>query len=191
MESNQLQNLLLVVNEQGAQIYARASGEVFIRSFVTVIEKQTLVAKRSGILISTLWTANALSRRIGLSQVPRGSLKVIDTVSMRIGSSIARSDDIVFLASPPSLESILVAVERQLLERKGERTFLILDSLSSLSRRFSRGELDDFFTYLLNRMLEEEITVIVFDQFSDGEDGPVADIAAMMDHRFDLSKEGA
>lgn len=189
MDSNQMKNLLLVVNEQGSHIYERASGETFIRSFTTIVEKQTLVAKKKGILVSTLWSANALSRRLSLSQLPRGSLKVIDAISLGLGSRIARTDDIVFLPTPAAPESILVAIERLISTKKGEHSFLILDSLTYLNRHFSRIQISDFFTYLLNRMLEEEVTVVIFDQDAEGRDGAAQDIAALMDHRFDLLKE--
>ena len=191
METNQMQNLLLVVNEQGSHIYARASGETFIRSFTTIVEKQTQVAKKRGVLISTLWSANAISRRLGLSQLPKGALKIVDTVSLQLGSRVSRSEDVVFLATPASLESILVEIERQVGAKKGEFSFLILDSLTYFSRHFTRSQISDFFTYLLNRMLEEEITVIIFDQLQEGDGSVAQDIGALMDHRFDLMKEDA
>jgi hypothetical protein len=191
MDNTQLQNLLLVANEQGSHIYVKAAGETFIRSFTAVVEKQILVAKKRGILISTLWSANALSRRLGLSQLPRGSLKVVDAVSLQLGSRIALTEDIVFLATPAAPESILVSLERMVTDRKGQYSFLILDSMTYLNRHFSRSQISDFFTYLLNRMLEEDITVIIFDQDATDQVGAAHDISALMDHSFDLQKEGA
>jgi len=190
MSVSQADAFLRASDEQGSHIYVKVEGETFIKLFMNLIEKQTQKARRRGILLSTLWSANALSRRVSLSKVPKDSLKVIDVISLQLGSDITRSEDFIFLPTPASLESILVQIERLLRERKGERSFLIIDSLSYLSRYFSRDQIEEFFHYLQNRMLEEDITMLVFDQDIPGK-GPASDVVPMlMDHRYEVGKEG-
>lgn len=189
MNGNQLSNFLRVADEQGTHIYVRASGESFLRSFTSLIEKQTQLAKRKGILISTLWSANALSRRISLSNLPKGSLKTIDTVTMFIGSRDSSHPDIVMVPSPASLESILIEMERLITEDKDGYSLLIIDSFHTLARGHPKGVVDAFFKYMTNRLLEEDITFIIFDQNPEPDDIDRS-IISLMDHNLDLMKVG-
>jgi len=178
-----------VVGEQGSQIFVRASGETFIRTFTGLIERQTQVGKRKGILISTLWSANALSRRLSLTKLSKGSLKVIDTVSMQLGSPVPAMDDVIFLNAPVALESIMAELERVISDTKGVYTFLVIDCLDIFSDRFTYSQQSRFFNYVLNRMLEEDITVVVFDHSAE-ESRIAKEISSLMDHRIDMVKEG-
>ncbi|MFO8051054.1 MAG: hypothetical protein R6V01_05075 [Thermoplasmatota archaeon] len=148
----------------GSQIIVDCRGETYLRSFSDIIRELTKEQGRRGILISTLWSANALSRRISLSKLPNESLKVIDTLSLSLGSAPPKGDDFVFLPTPVSLESILMGVEKLLITQKGGFNFLIIDSLSIMSKNYTTARMSEFFHFLLNRMLEEEMLVIMFDQ---------------------------
>ena len=187
MRGDQISNFLRVADEQGSHIYVKAYGESFLRTFTSLIEKQTQVAKRKGILISTLWSANALSRRISLTNLPKGSLKTIDTVTMFLGSRESAFPDIVMIPSPASLESILIEVERLITEDKAGYSFLIVDSLDTLAGGHPKSIMDAFFKYITNRLLEEDITLIIFDQQQVANEISRS-VISLMDHNLNLMK---
>ncbi len=174
----------------GSQIIVDCRGETYLRSFSDIIRELTKEQGRRGILISTLWSANALSRRISLSKLPNESLKVIDTLSLSLGSAPPKGDDFVFLPTPVSLESILMGVEKLLITQKGGFNFLIIDSLSIMSKNYTTARLSEFFHFLLNRMLEEEMLVIMFDQ--GGEEGSTIskEISSFIDETVIITEGG-
>ncbi|MDG6225053.1 MAG: hypothetical protein QCI82_06025 [Candidatus Thermoplasmatota archaeon] len=188
MNGNQLSNFLRVTDEQGSHIHVKVSGEAFLRTFTSLIEKQTQVAKRKGILISTLWSANALSRRVSLSNLPKNSLRIIDTVTMSLGSKETEIPNIITLPAPASLESILIEIERLMTEGKEEYSFLIIDSLGALSMDHPHSVMFEFFKYLTNRLLEEDVTFIIFDQDLDGTAAISRSISTLMDHNINMMK---
>jgi hypothetical protein len=173
----------------GSQMLLRASGERYLKGISDLISILTREEGSQGVLLSTLWSANALSRRIGMSKLPRGSLKVIDTISLSLGSKVSGGDEFIFLPTPSPLEYILVEMERLIRERGKELNFLIIDSLTFLERYHTTGQLSEFFHYLLNRMLEEEITVIIFDQSPDSEKGIGPHLSSIMDRTVIVGKE--
>ena len=172
----------------GSQVLIRASGEPFLKAFSSTIERMTKQHGSKGILISTLWSAKAMSRRLSMGQLSKGTLKVVDTVSLSMGSSVPSMDDFIFLSTPSSLESILVAIERLLQSSGEDMQFLVLDSLTFLTNYYSPGQLSEFFNFLLNRMLEEEMTVIIFDQRTDEVTAVSKELSSKMDHTIVLSE---
>jgi KaiC/GvpD/RAD55 family RecA-like ATPase len=173
----------------GSQLLLRASGERYLNSFTELVSMLTRTEGSRGVLISTLWSANALSRRIGLGKLPRGSLKVIDTISLSLGSKATGSEGFIFLPTPSPLEYILVEIERLIKEHGKDMNFLILDTLTFLERHYTQGQLSEFFHYLLNRMLEEEITVIIFDQSPSGPSGIGDYLSSVMDRTINIGTE--
>jgi len=173
----------------GSQILVSASGETYIRNFNELIEKLAKKQGRSGILVSTQWSANALTRKISLSELPRNGLKIIDTISLSLGSRITPSEDFIFLTTPVSLESILMEIERIVRSKKGGYSFLVIDSLTHLNRYYTRGQLNEFFHFLLNRMLEEEFLVVMFDQGGEGSRTP-EELMVMLDHKLIITDGG-
>jgi len=174
----------------GAQIMISSSGEAFIKTFTELIERLTKKMGRKGVLISTQWSANALSRRISLSKLPKKSVKVIDTISLSMGSKLPETDDFAFLSTPVSLESILMEIERTFRGSNGEYTFLVLDSLSHLNRYYSEGQINEFFHFLLSRMLEEQCLVILFDQEPPGSSRISDQLSNMIDQTLQLMPGG-
>ncbi|MBN1390119.1 MAG: hypothetical protein JXA22_05700 [Candidatus Thermoplasmatota archaeon] len=174
----------------GAQVLAYASGEAYIKEFAEIIEHLAKRQGRRGILISTQWSANALTRRISLSKMPRMGLKVIDTISLSLGSRISSGDDFVFLSTPVSLESILIEIERILRSQNNECSFLVLDSFTSLKRYYTQGQLSEFFHFLLNRMLEEQLLVVMFDQEAPEGSRVSMELSSTIDHTFLISPGG-
>ncbi|MGA1819431.1 MAG: hypothetical protein ACMUHU_00315 [Thermoplasmatota archaeon] len=174
----------------GAQIMISSSGEAFIKTFTELIERLTKKMGRKGVLISTQWSANALSRRISLTKLPKKSLRVIDTISLSMGSKLPVADDFAFLSTPVSLESILMEVERNFRSANGEYTFLVLDSLTHLKRYYTEGQISEFFHFLLNRMLEEQCLVILFDQERPGGSRVSDQLSNMIDHTLQLIPGG-
>lgn len=174
----------------GSQVLISASGEKYIKSFSEVIERLTKKMGRRGILISTQWSANALKRRISMSKLPKNSLKVIDTISLSIGSKLTPSEDFVYLSTPVSLEAILMEIERTVRAGRGEHNFLVLDSLTHLKRYYTDGQLSEFFHFLLNRMLEEEFSVLLFEQEEIKGSRISEELSAMIDHTLMISKGG-
>ena len=175
---------------QGSQIIISASGESFLKGFSKLINRFTRDKGSRGALLSTTWSANALTRRIGMSKLPKGSLKVIDTFSLSLGSKVPSSPDFIFLPTPVPLESILVEIERLIRNKNMESSFLILDSLTFINGYYTKGQLAEFFHYLLNRMLEEEITVVIFDQILDSDDPTKKLLTSIMDKSIILSDGG-
>ncbi len=173
----------------GSQILIRASGEKYLNGFSDIFSILTREEGSRGVLLSTLWSANALSRRIGMSKLPRGSLKVVDTISLSLGSRVTGGEEFIFLPTPSPLEYILVEIERLIKDQGKDINFLILDSLTFLERYYTLGQLSEFFHYLLNRMLEEEITVIVFDQSQDPDTGIGGQLSSIMDKTVEIGKE--
>lgn len=176
----------------GSQALVAVSGEKYIKSFAEIIERLTKKQGRRGILISTQWSANALTRRIGISKLPKNSLKVIDTISLSIGSKLTPNDDFVYLSTPVSLEAILMEIERTVRSGKKDHNFLVLDSLTHLRRYYTDGQLSEFFHFLLNRMMEEEFSVLLFEQ-EDIEGSRISlELSSIIDHTLTISKgEGA
>jgi KaiC/GvpD/RAD55 family RecA-like ATPase len=174
----------------GSQVLVITSGETYLKSFAEIIERLTKKQGRRGILISTQWSANALTRRAAMSKLPRNSLKVIDTISLSLGSKITPNEDFIFLSTPVSLEAILMEIERTIRSGGGDFNFLILDSLTHLKRYYTQGQLSEFFHFILNRMLEEEFTVLVYDQEEDENSRVSMELSAMIDHTLTLSKGG-
>jgi archaellum biogenesis ATPase FlaH len=84
---------------------------------------------------------------------------------------------------------ILIEIERILVNQKGEYSFLIVDSMTSMKSFFTSSQISEFFRYLLSRMLEEEMKVIVFDQDSQKDDETVGKVSSVMDGLVDLSGE--
>ena len=174
----------------GSQVLVAVSGEKYIKSFSEIIERLTKKQGRRGILVSTQWSANALTRRISLSKLPKNSLKIIDTISLSIGSKLTPSDDFVYLSTPVSLESILMEIERTMRAGKGNHNFLVLDSLTHLRRYYTDGQLSEFFHFLLNRMLEEEFSVLLFEQ-EDIEGSRISkELSSIIDHTLTISAGG-
>jgi hypothetical protein len=186
-KSSEINDLLL---RPGSQLHVISKGEKYLRSFSEIISRLSKEQGKKGILVSTLWSANALSRRISITKLPKGSLKVIDTISLSLGSNPSISDDFIFLSTPVSLELILMEVERLLISQKGQFNFLIMDSLSYLSRYYTPGQLSEFFHFLLNRMLEEEMLVVIFDQ--DGGEGSLIsrELSSAIDQTVTISDGG-
>ncbi|MGA1792434.1 MAG: hypothetical protein ACMUHM_00630 [Thermoplasmatota archaeon] len=174
----------------GAQIMISSSGEAFIKTFTELIERLTKKMGRKGVLISTQWSANALSRRISLSKLPKKSVKVIDTISLSMGSKLPATDDFAFLSTPVSLESILMEIERTFRGSNGEYTFLLLDSLTHLNRYYTEGQINEFFHFLLSRMLEEQCLVILFDQEPPGSSRISDQLSNMIDQTLQLMPGG-
>ncbi len=174
----------------GSQALALVTGETYLKSFAEIIERLTKKQGRRGLLISTQWSANALTRRVAMSKLPRNSLKVIDTISLSLGSKITPSEDFVFLSTPVSLEAILMEIERTIRAGGGDYNFLIIDSLTHLKRYYTMGQLSEFFHFLLNRMLEEEFTVLIFDQDEEETSRVFTELSGMIDHTLSLSGGG-
>jgi hypothetical protein len=173
----------------GSQILIRVSGENYLKGFSDIFSILTREEGSRGVLLSTLWSANALSRRISMSKLPRGSLKVVDTISLSLGSKATGGDEFIFLPTPSPLEYILVEIERLIKDQGKDINFLILDSLEFLERYYTLGQLSEFFHYLLNRMLEEEITVIIFDQSPDTHAGIGGQLSSVMDRTVEIGTE--
>lgn len=182
--------LIGTLREPGSQVFVYASGERFLRSFRDLLDDLCRKQGRSGILISTLWSANALSRRVAMSKLPRGSLKVVDTISLTLGSDIEESDVFSFLNTPASLESILIEVERIIERSGGKMAFVVLDSMTFLTKYYSPGQLSEFFQYLLSRSLEENLNLVVFDQLKSANDIVSLELSSLMDSVIDLEVEG-
>jgi KaiC/GvpD/RAD55 family RecA-like ATPase len=174
----------------GSQVLIDAKGEKYIKSFSEIIERLTKKQGRRGILVSTQWSANALTRRISISKLPKNSLRVIDTISLSMGSRITQSEDFVYLSTPVSLEAILMEIERTVRTGRGDANFLIIDSLTHLKRYYTDGQLSEFFHFLLNRMMEEEFTVLLFDQEEIEGSRISTELSSVMDHTLTLSKGG-
>jgi KaiC/GvpD/RAD55 family RecA-like ATPase len=174
----------------GSQVLIEVSGEKYIKSFSEIIERLTKKQGRRGILISTQWSANALTRRVSISKLPKNSLKVIDTISLSIGSKLTPSEDFVYLSTPVSLEAILMEIERTIRAGRGDHNFLILDSLTHLKRYYTDGQLSEFFHFLLNRMLEEEFSVLLFEQEEIEGSRISKELSSIIDHTLTISKGG-
>ncbi len=174
---------------KGSQLLIQVSGERYLKGISDLISRLTKEKGSKGILLSTLWSSNALSRRIGLSKLPRGSLNVIDTISLSLGSKVTGGEGFIFLPTPSPLEYILVEMERLIREYGDDLKFFVLDSLTVIDRYYTQGQLSEFFHYLMNRMLEEEITVIIFDQSPDGVPGIGAHLSSIMDRTIRIGKE--
>jgi hypothetical protein len=190
MDKGNFGDLTSILNEEGTQIYVNARGERYIRTLTDLINHLTKEKGGKGIILSTLWTANALTRRLSLTKSPRGSLIVLDTVSMKIGSGITDKEDFVFLPPPVSLETMMIGMERILEKYEHDLSFLLIDSLSFFERNFSSGQFSEFLGYVLNRMLEENIRVVVFDQEEDGSNLFSRGVASIMDHSIVMDKGG-
>ncbi len=175
---------------KGSQIIISASGESFLTGFSELINRFTREKGSRGILLSTIWSANALTRRIGMSKLPKGALRVIDTFSLSLGSKVSSNPDFIFLPTPAPLESILVEIERAIRNKNNNSSFLVLDSLTFINSYYTKGQLSEFFHYLLNRMLEEEITVVIFDQVLDQDDPTKRLLTSIMDRTIILSNGG-
>jgi KaiC/GvpD/RAD55 family RecA-like ATPase len=174
----------------GSQVLIEVSGEKYNKSFSEIIERLTKKQGRRGILISTQWSANALTRRVSISKLPKNSLKVIDTISLSIGSKLTPSEDFVYLSTPVSLEAILMEIERTIRAGRGDHNFLILDSLTHLKRYYTDGQLSEFFHFLLNRMLEEEFSVLLFEQEEIEGSRISKELSSIIDHTLTISKGG-
>jgi KaiC/GvpD/RAD55 family RecA-like ATPase len=174
----------------GSQVLVEVSGEKYIKSFAEVIQRLTKKMGRRGILISTQWSANALTRRVSLSKLPKNSLRVIDTISLSLGSKVSPGEDFTYLSTPVSLEAILMEIERTIRVDKGNHNFLILDSLTHLKRYYTDGQLSEFFHFLLNRMLEEEFTVLMYEQGKIEDSRISKELSSVIDHTLTISKGG-
>ncbi len=174
----------------GSQILVTATGENYIRTFSEIIDRLSKKGGRKGIIVSTQWSANALTRRVSLSKLPPGSLKVIDTISLSLGVRMAPKDDFVFLNTPVSLESLLMEIERIVRAKGSDFNYLLIDSLTHLDRYYTKGQLSEFFHYLLNRMLEEEFLVIIFDQESEKGSKAYDELQALLDHTIIIEGGG-
>ncbi|MFW3145649.1 MAG: hypothetical protein ACMUIE_02420 [Thermoplasmatota archaeon] len=173
----------------GTQIYLKTSGEAYLKTFSELVTRLAKEQGRRGILVSTLWSANALSRRLSLSKLPRGSLKVIDTISLSMGSKVSQGEGFAFLSTPVSLESILMEIERTLSTQGPGHNFLVFDSLTFLSKYYTAGQLSEFFHFIFNRMLEESITVVIFD--NEEESSRISkELIPVMDHSIDIGEGG-
>lgn len=173
----------------GTQIHVVTSGEAYLKTFSELVMRLAKEQGRRGILISTLWSANALSRRLSISKLPRGSLKVIDTISLSLGSKVSKDEVFTFLSTPVSLESILMEIERSLSFDGPGHDFLVFDSLSFLSRYYTLGQLSEFFNFTFNRMLEDNITVVVFDNQEEGSKVS-KELISLMDHSINIKEGG-
>jgi hypothetical protein len=190
MKPRKISNISEVMKDPGNQIYMVASGEKYLKSFSGLIENLTKEEGRNGIVLSTFWSANALSRRLSLAKLPKGSVKIIDTVSMTLGSTQITKEDFTFLSTPVSLESILVEIERLINIPNNDFSFFIVDSMTFLTKYYTSGELAEFFRFILNRMLEEEIRVVIYDQSFDPDDISGGQISGMMDHLVTIGTRG-
>ncbi len=184
MAGKDLDPIKKALKEQGSQVFVRASGGSYIKAISGLVEDMCGKEGQRGILISTQWSANAISRRLAITKLPKNSLRVIDTVSLTMGSGLENNDVFRFLPTPASLESILMEVER--ISKKGGSSFLMVDSLSYLIKYYSQGQLSEFFQYLLNRMLEDEMNVIIFDQMMSDPSPISLELSSIMDRIIDL-----
>ena len=175
---------------KGSQIAVRASGEEYLKGLTEMVNRMTREKGARGLFVSTMWSANALSRRISFPKLPQNSMRVIDTVSLSIGSKLVNNPDFVFLPNPVPLESLLVVIERSLRDPAFEVNFLIFDSLSFFRRYYTQGQLNEFFNYIMNRMLEEEVNLIVMDQNPEVEDGLSRMMDSTMDRVIKIGKGG-
>ena len=174
----------------GAQLLISASGETYLRTFAEIIDRITKKQGRKGVLISTQWSANALSRRLSISKLPKKSLRVIDTISLSLGSRISAGDEFKLLSTPVSLEAILVEIERTLRSEKDGPKFIIIDSLTHLRRYYTQGQISEFFHFFLNRMLEEQCLVLIFDQEPIEGSEISLELSNMIDHTLHISSGG-
>lgn len=178
------------IKDPGTQMYILANGETYLNSLSELVENLVMGEKRKGLFLSTIWSANALSRRLSLSKLPKGSLKIIDTYSMNLGSSYKDREDFIFLATPVPLEMILAEIERLVSKKEGQFSFLIVDSLTTMKREYSPGQISEFFKYILSRTLEEEMKIVVFDQDPDSVSGVYREVSSTMDGVLDLRDGG-
>lgn len=175
---------------KGSQVCIKASGEDYLKGLSDIVSRMTKEKGKRGVLVSTIWSANALSRRLSLSKLPNGSMRVVDTVSLSLGSKIVKNPDFTFLPDPVPLESILVVMERMLNDAAFRVNFLIFDSLSFFRRYYTQGQLTEFFNYVMNRMLEEEVNLIVLDQEKEMDDSISKMMASNMDRVIDIETGG-
>ncbi len=190
MPGKDLDPIKKALKDPGSQVFVRASGGGYIKAISGLVDDLCGKGGRRGILISTQWSANAISRRLAITKLPKNSLRVVDTVSLTMGSGLENNEVFRFLPTPASLESILMEVERIIGSKKGEISFLIVDSLSYLSKYYSKGQLSEFFQFLLNRMVEDEMNVIIFDQMAQTHSPISQELSSIMDRTVDLEKEG-
>lgn len=190
MELKKIEEIGDMYLRPGSQLIVRSKGEFYLRSFSDMMTRLTKSDGKRGILISTLWSANALSRRISISKLPKNSLKVIDTISLSLGSNPPSGDQFIFLSTPVSLESILMEVERLLINQKGHYNFIVLDSLNYLSKYYTIGQLSEFFHFLTNRMLEEEMLVVLFDQGDQDGHEISRELTSIIDQTVTITKGG-
>ncbi|HHD16142.1 MAG TPA: hypothetical protein ENK47_05480 [Euryarchaeota archaeon] len=176
--------------KNGSQVIIKASGERYITGLSDLINRLVREEGDAGLLISTRWSSNALHRRIGFSKLPKGSLKVIDTISLSLGSRPASDPYFIFIPTPAPLESILIAVERSLKKGSKEMGFLMIDSLTYLKDHYTEGQLNEFFHYILNRMLENDISTFIFDQETGDGTAVSRRLASLMDNTVEIGGGG-
>ncbi len=154
-----------------------------------LLEGQLMKGGRRAVLLSTLHPSNVLRRKLPLDKLPKGSLKVLDAISIGCGADTGEREGFVFLQTPATLESMLAAIERAY-RGKGSFDLLIVDSLDIFRSRFPPKSSVEFFRFLQMRMAEKDVTLMVLDRSMDAPCGLCSELSSIFDGSLDLSDRG-
>ena len=174
---------------KGAQTLIRVPGEARVKALTDLLEGQLSKGERKVVLLSTVHSAIVLQRRLPLSKLPKGSLRVLDAISLGYGAAQTIAEGFVYLQTPASLESMLASIDRAF-SGKPHFDTLIIDSLDTFSSRFALDASLEFFRFLQVRMSEKEATVNVLDGTRGAPNRLYEELSTMFDVSIDLSKGG-
>ncbi|MGQ9582418.1 MAG: DUF7504 family protein [Thermoplasmatota archaeon] len=133
-------------------------------SYLTVIKAVATHAAESGtkcIYVTATVPAHVVAEQLASGGVRTEALYFVDAISMMVGSGAEDGPKTIFVESPTMLESIMLKVDTWLKRLRGAKSFVFLDSLSSLAMHNDPAILSEFVHLFVNHIRGRGVGSIV------------------------------
>jgi len=124
---------------------------------------EVLVKERGmgGVYMSITRPYEYIQSTIKTAGVSSDNIFFIDCISLMAGKAQQKTNNVVFVENPSSLEEVSMYLDRMLEKVQGEKKFLFLDSLSSLLIYNNDKSVKEFTHFIINKIRLENITGII------------------------------
>ncbi len=133
-------------------------------SYLMVIKAVASHATESGakcVYVTATVPARVVAEQLANGGVKTDALCFVDAISLMVGSAAEDGPKTTFVESPTMLESIMLKVDTWLKRLRGAKSFIFLDSLSSLAMHNDPTVLSEFVHVFVNHIRSKGVPSIM------------------------------
>ncbi len=144
-----------------AIIIASAKSKDHSRVVSALLAKLVKEKGMGGVYISVSRPYDYIIEAVNESGADASQIMFVDCISQMAGKAPEKSDNVVFVENPGSLEEVSMYLDRMLSKVNTEKKFLFLDSLSSLLIYNNDKSVKEFTHFIINKMRLEKIAGVI------------------------------